>query len=187
MKRGLFRKNIVCIVLLPVMLLTGCSGLIKSGLRITKILIAGDVEIDTEEQEAAKEHMKELIECFRNKNKMWIQGFLCLDIVKKHEDIGEQMDRAFALFDGPIVFVDEEMEAEGEGLGMKTDVEYSAKTHVKTDQGTEYTIEFCGWYTNLNIEYTGARYIKVVNETEISKLPSDSPERESYMALIGEY
>ena len=29
-------------------------------------------------------------------------------------------------------------------------------------KGTEYTIEFCGWYTNLNIEYMEARYIKGV-------------------------
>lgn len=134
-------------------------------LTLTQLTACGFHKGNSEEYKTPARYAEELqakiMECFMNKDKNTLKSFFSEYTLAHCPELEEQMEAAFALFDGEIVSYDEPHGDETGGF-------YAASAdNIMTDQGTEYRIIINGNLNNMEDESTvGLGYIKVLNITE---------------------
>lgn len=170
MKKIFFRLFVLCVLIAVIFSVSACSD---------------SKEADSKEKKLityliADAHQAQLIECFRRKDKESIKGYLSINSLANSKDIDEQIEEAFALFDGEIVYWDEEPDEASMGAwGSKC---YGASSHVMTDKGTDYCIDFSGSLTGNKMEKIGLDYICVKKGTG----PKRGPEAKGEQVVIGD-
>lgn len=129
----------------------------------------------------ARELYVKIMDCFMNRDKDTLRSFFSQYSIENSPDIENEMETAFALFDGEIVSYEEPF---GDACGGFDDKAFGADSYIKTDKGTEYWLTFSGWLTYAeNESKVGVSYIKVVNVTECDR--REEKEWENYTIYIG--
>lgn len=170
MKKIFLRPFALCVLIVVIFSISACSDSKEAAPKEkkNKIYVIADA------------HQAQLIECFRRKDKESIKGYLSINSLVNSKDIDGQIEEAFALFDGEIVYWDEEPDSSSMGgLGSKC---YMSGSHVMTNKGIDYCIRFFGTLTRNKMEEIGLKYICVEKGTG----PEKGPEATREEVVIGD-